>query len=395
MRLTICCPSGLRLEFEGELLEFLAFDRFLGELAQLERGLDDLRVSDLRADRSVPEPAAEEPTTPPAAPEREPDPLTRDALELIDGKVLDALRAEGPLGIAVIMDITRLTRSLVERSLARLQKAGIVDEPQPARWTILGAEPEPEPEAEPEVEDGPAPAHSERAGRGPRSLVAERVAAALADLQAHPGPQRPVDVRERCGLPVSCWNEVGRELRSTAGVVVVGKRGRTQTYELTRPAQDTGSDTTDDELQTDSVGKPADTDDPEDTREDIAPDTEPGAQLVDCEECGAEACATPGQCCPACRRSHELLEQRGLAPAVEPGPDTPPARAPLTELEQQIVELVHRHGPVTPIWIADQVLKNRRDVGLMMRDLERRGHLHDTGGGWFEVPIPGQEAQAA
>jgi hypothetical protein len=51
----------------------------------------------------------------------------------------------------------------------------------------------------------------------------------------------------------------------------------------------------------------------------------------------------------------------------------------LTDLEQRIVALVTEHGPVTSVWVADQLVKNRRDTAAAIRDLQRRGVLAGDG----------------
>lgn len=108
-------------------------------------------------------------------------------------------------------------------------------------------------------------------------------------------------------------------------------------------------------------------------------------------------------------RRFKLADEDTPEPAPEPEPDPHEdagqdderlaagiwsgSGAVVSELEQRVVELVHRHGPVHPDWIADQVVKNRRETAATMRDLERRGHI-TVDGGWYDIPGR-QEAQAA
>ena len=66
------------------------------------------------------------------------------------------------------------------------------------------------------------------------------------------------------------------------------------------------------------------------------------------------------------------------APATEPTPD-------LTELDERILRLVAQHGPVTHLYIADQLVKNRRETGARMRELARNGLLVDLDGA-FATP---------
>lgn len=86
----------------------------------------------------------------------------------------------------------------------------------------------------------------------------------------------------------------------------------------------------------------------------------------------------------------EPREPADTAPLIAVVPDQPNPDA-LTDLEQQIVELVHHHGPVTADWIADQVVKNRRDTAVLMRDLSGRGVLA-VDDGWYGLPATEEAA---
>ena len=68
--------------------------------------------------------------------------------------------------------------------------------------------------------------------------------------------------------------------------------------------------------------------------------------------------------------------------ALEPAPHEP---EPLTDLDERIVRLVAEHGPVTAMWVADQVVKNRRETAARMRELARDGLLVDLDGA-FATP---------
>lgn len=60
----------------------------------------------------------------------------------------------------------------------------------------------------------------------------------------------------------------------------------------------------------------------------------------------------------------------------------------------QVLALVAEHGPVAPAWVADQLVKNRRDTIALMRDMAAAGELVETDG-YFNVPDSGEEVQAA
>lgn len=71
---------------------------------------------------------------------------------------------------------------------------------------------------------------------------------------------------------------------------------------------------------------------------------------------------------------------------LESVPDTPDTQTDITPLDERIIALlVTEHGPVTSTWVADQVVKNRRDTAHRMRDLARAGHLVDLDGS-FAAP---------
>ena len=46
------------------------------------------------------------------------------------------------------------------------------------------------------------------------------------------------------------------------------------------------------------------------------------------------------------------------------------------------------------MWVADQLVKNRRDTAELMRQMERDGDLCESGSGFYAT-TPDQEAQAA
>lgn len=67
----------------------------------------------------------------------------------------------------------------------------------------------------------------------------------------------------------------------------------------------------------------------------------------------------------------------------------------LDPLGQSVLALVTEHGPVSPKWVADQLVKNRRDIGLLMREMNAAGVLSELDGtGFYDVPDR-EEAQAA
>ncbi len=87
------------------------------------------------------------------------------------------------------------------------------------------------------------------------------------------------------------------------------------------------------------------------------------------------------------------------APAPEPAPTHAPAELPraapapaastqapeLTDHDERILRLVQQHGPCTHVFVADQLVKNRRETGTRMRDLARAGYLIDLDGA-FATP---------
>ena len=81
------------------------------------------------------------------------------------------------------------------------------------------------------------------------------------------------------------------------------------------------------------------------------------------------------------------------APVDEP--TAPPRRAPappaaepaveLTDLDERIIRVVEQHGPCTHVYVADNLVKNRRETGARMRELARNGLLVDLDGA-FATP---------
>lgn len=116
----------------------------------------------------------------------------------------------------------------------------------------------------------------------------------------------------------------------------------------------------------------------------------------------------------------DALSRAALAPAPEPEPEPAPpvvrrqqaphegrvigaeARARMdAEREERnalgrerILALVAEHGPVSYSWVADQLVKNRRDTLALMRDMVVAGELAETDG-YFNVPDRDDQAAAA
>lgn len=269
MKLTIRCPSGLRIYFEGDAGELQSVDPLLAALAAHER--------------------------------QHLEPITLSAT------VHSQLGAGG--------------------SYTPFPDPSPPSDPAPAAEPAVGRQPD-TPAAVPPRQGDPAPpparSSSRAGGSGRPAYSRDQVLDALADL----GPSKPSVISERTGLTREAVEQVLYRQKVNGTVVHNGLRGPGSRWTLAEDA------------------------------------SEPADQESDPEPAAPPALA-----------------------AVEP-----PAE-PITDLEQRIVELVHRHGPVTPDWISDQVVKNRRDTAAMMRQLEERGYLQNTGGGWFD--IPGREAAQA
>lgn len=61
----------------------------------------------------------------------------------------------------------------------------------------------------------------------------------------------------------------------------------------------------------------------------------------------------------------------------------------------QALALVAEHGPVSPAWVADQLVKNRRDTIALMRDMAAAGELVETDeGGYYDIPDRDDQEQA-
>lgn len=114
----------------------------------------------------------------------------------------------------------------------------------------------------------------------------------------------------------------------------------------------------------------------------------------------------------------DALSRAALAPAPEPEPAPPVVRrqqaphegrvigasaraamsAQLAERHgahhAQALALVAEHGPVASVWVADQLVKNRRDTLALMRDMVVAGELAETDG-YFNVPDRDDQAAAA
>ncbi len=62
----------------------------------------------------------------------------------------------------------------------------------------------------------------------------------------------------------------------------------------------------------------------------------------------------------------------------------PERRLPeITDDDKRLVGQVVMHGPVSADWVADQLVKNRRETAARMRELARLGWLVDLDGGMF------------
>ena len=78
---------------------------------------------------------------------------------------------------------------------------------------------------------------------------------------------------------------------------------------------------------------------------------------------------------------------RWLALSHEPEPAPPATTDPLkvSDLDERIIRLVEQHGPCTHVYVADNLVKNRRETGARMRELARNGLLVDLDGA-FATP---------
>lgn len=78
---------------------------------------------------------------------------------------------------------------------------------------------------------------------------------------------------------------------------------------------------------------------------------------------------------------------RWLALSHEPAPPPPATADPLdvSALDERIIRLVEQHGPCTHVYVADNLVKNRRETGARMRELARNGLLVDLDGA-FATP---------
>lgn len=63
-------------------------------------------------------------------------------------------------------------------------------------------------------------------------------------------------------------------------------------------------------------------------------------------------------------------------------------------LRDGILRIVAEHGPTTPAWIADQLVKNRREIAAVMREMARCGVIVETIDGGYDT-IRDQQATAA
>lgn len=51
----------------------------------------------------------------------------------------------------------------------------------------------------------------------------------------------------------------------------------------------------------------------------------------------------------------------------------------------RIVELLAENGPTGSVWIADQLVKNRREIAAVMREMARCGVIVETGDGGYDA----------
>lgn len=355
MKLTVRCRSGLRIDFEGTLDELERFDGFLAELARLERA----RLAPVGTENPAgsPQVAGFEPVptpSPPSLPELDAEPA--DAPRPEDDSPVPAVdppaspaSVPSPLAgerdassqarvLEFLQDADGEVRSAEIQRATGLTKKAITHALLHLKGIGLAAH---------NGRKGPgsrwsaAPGNGEPPAFGAAYGESTTVALAAIERLAVCSKRELVD---ETGIPDSTLTNVLRRLVDDGQVIATGAT----TARRFRLA-------TDEDLEPDAPADP------------------PAASL------------------------HDPASPEPADPPADTAPDITlvrePVQPPLSDLEQRIVELVHRHGPVTPVWVADQLTKNRRETGSMMVELGKRGVLVNDSG-WFTLPGD-EEAQAA
>lgn len=265
--------------------------------------------------------------------------------------------------------------------LARLERdrlAPAATVPAEVTQTIVVAEPSPDPDPSPPCAPGPAaePAATHRpepvpepsasasaGGRDGNPTDEQRVLAALNEL----GEATVSQIRDRSGLTGKSSKAIRMTLVRLRDKNLVAHNGE-PTIRGRWLAATTDTDQADEQLAAgiDALSRAALTPAP-----DPEPETDP----------------------PVVRREQSPLEGRVIGAGARAQMDAQ-RDARHDQHRDKIRELVAEHGPCSYSWVADQLVKNRRDTAALMRDMTAAGELAETDeGGYYD--IPDREALAA
>lgn len=337
MKLTVRCRSGLRIDFEGTLDELERFDGFLAELARLER--DRLAPAPLGTENPAgsPQVAAFEPfpgPSPPTAP-----------------------------GLAAPPD------------------GGDRRPDTPAADTAGGSSRPPARTSPPAGGTGRPGPHAGTPGYGQAATLALQVIERLGECSKQ-------QIMDETGSGRSTLTKVLRELRDQGAIVATGattdRRYRLAGDDNVYPAQPDPDGALVGEHGDEAFAAGIDAL----SRAALSP--APGPEPDD--ENDVEA-ADPEPAPPVVRRQQSPHEGRVIGAGARAAMDAQRDERH-DQHRQQIVALVAEHGPVSFSWVADQLVKNRRDTAALMRAMAAAGELVDQGG-YFNVPDGDEEARAA
>ena len=221
----------------------------------------------------------------------------------------------------------------------------------------------------------PARSSPPAGGTGRPAHSRDAVLGALRDL----GPSKVKAISEHTGLTPKAIEQVLYRQRVNGTVVHNGVRGPGSRWSL--------ADAAPEDFTRGGVG---DSESREGRGEPEGRDAEPGVASGEDQPSPAIAAVDP----PVVRRQQSPHEGRVIGAAARAA-----MSAHLAERHgahhAQALALVAEHGPVSPAWVADQLVKNRRDTIALMRDMAAAGELVETDeGGYYDIPDRDDQEQA-
>lgn len=255
-------------------------------------------------------------------------------------------------------------------------------DPSPPTALALAAEPDggdhrpdtPAADTAGESSRPPARTSPRAGGTGRPAHSRDAVLGALRTL----GPSKVKAISEHTGLTPKAIEQVLYRQRVNGTVVHNGVRGPGSRWSL--------ADAAPEDFTRGGVG---DSESREGRGEPEGRDAEPGVASGEDQPSPAIAAVDP----PVVRRQQSPHEGRVIGAQARAA-----MSAQLAERHgahhAQALALVAEHGPVAPAWVADQLVKNRRDTIALMRDMAAAGELVELDGtGFYDIP-PDRDDQA-